>query len=67
MTSGQSLGTAETRYTNCCPQNIRSRKLRLTTVGIRCADSATPLCPQKLALNFANKWRSLSRYSSLAD
>jgi hypothetical protein len=28
---------------------------------------ATPLYPQKLALNFADKWRSLSRYSSLAD
>jgi hypothetical protein len=31
------------------------------------ADHATPLYPQKLALNFVNKWRSLSRYSSLAD
>jgi hypothetical protein len=28
---------------------------------------ATPLYPQKLALNFVDKWRSLSRYSSLAD
>jgi hypothetical protein len=27
----------------------------------------TPLYPRKLALNFADKWRSLSRYSSLAD
>jgi hypothetical protein len=36
-------------------------------VHIRRADHATPLYPQQLALNFVNKWRSLSRYSSLAD
>jgi hypothetical protein len=35
--------------------------------GIRRADHTTPLYPQKLALNFANKCRSLSQYSSLAD
>jgi hypothetical protein len=35
--------------------------------GIRRADHATPLYPQKLALNLAKKWRSLSRYSSFAD
>jgi hypothetical protein len=34
---------------------------------VRRADNATPLYPQKLPLNFAKKWRSLSRYSSLAD
>jgi hypothetical protein len=28
---------------------------------------STPFYPQKLALNFVDKWRSLSRYSSLAD
>jgi hypothetical protein len=28
---------------------------------------ATPLYPQKLALNFVDMWRSLSWYSSLAD
>jgi hypothetical protein len=28
----------------------RYRKSRLTTVGIRCADHATPIYPQKLAL-----------------
>jgi hypothetical protein len=33
----------------------------------RRADHATPLYTQKLALNFVDKWRSLSRYSSLAD
>jgi hypothetical protein len=42
-------------------------KLRLTTVGIRCADHATPLYPQKLALNFIDTWRSHSRYSLLVD
>jgi hypothetical protein len=35
--------------------------------GMRRADHATPLYPQTLALNFGDKWRSLSRYSSLAD
>jgi hypothetical protein len=35
--------------------------------GIRRADHATPLYPQRLALYFANKWRSISWYSSLAD
>jgi tRNA-dihydrouridine synthase len=34
---------------------------------IRCADHATPLYSQKLARNFVNKWRSISRYSSFAD
>jgi hypothetical protein len=29
------------------------------------ADHATPLYPQKLALNFCGKWRSISRYSGL--
>jgi hypothetical protein len=35
--------------------------------GIRRADHATPLYLQKLALNFADNWRLLSLYSSLAD
>jgi hypothetical protein len=34
---------------------------RLTTVGIRCADHATP------SIHFDDKQRSLGRYSSLAD
>jgi hypothetical protein len=31
------------------------------------ADHVTPLYPQKLGIKFADKWRSLSRYSSLVD
>ena len=31
-------------------QRLRSRKQRLTTVGIRCANHVTPLYPEKLAL-----------------
>jgi hypothetical protein len=34
---------------------------------IRRAGHAKPFYPQKLALNFVDKWRSISRYSSLAD
>jgi hypothetical protein len=40
---------------------------RLAAVVFRRTDHATSLYPQKLALNFTDKWRSLSRYSSLAD
>jgi hypothetical protein len=47
------LGETE-RYAKC---GICSRR----------ADYATPLYPQKLALNFIYKWRSLSRYCSRAD
>jgi hypothetical protein len=43
-----------------------SRKQRLTAVGIRCAYQATPSI-RKFSTNFADKRRSLGRYSSLAD
>jgi hypothetical protein len=42
-------------------------KTEINDLEIRRADHATPLYPQKLALKFADKWLSLSRYSSLAD
>jgi hypothetical protein len=46
--------------------SFQSRKPRLTTVGIRCADHATPSI-RKSWHYFANKRRSLGRHSSLAD
>jgi hypothetical protein len=46
---------------------LRSRKLRLTVVGIRCAHHATPSLPAKVGTNFADKRRALGRYSSLAN
>ena len=45
----------------------RSRKQRLTAVGTRCADHVTPLYPQKVGTNFADRRRPLCRYSSRAD
>jgi hypothetical protein len=44
----------------------RSRKPRLTAVESRCADNVTPSI-SKFGTNFAEKQRSLGRYSSLAD
>jgi hypothetical protein len=48
------------------PEIFRSRKPRLTTGGISCADYATPSI-HKSWHYFANKRRSLGRHSSLAD
>jgi hypothetical protein len=42
------------------------RKPRLTALGIRCADHATPSI-HKFGINFADKRRSLDRYSSLEN
>jgi hypothetical protein len=42
---------------------------RFTTTNLQSSvcNPATPLYQQKLALNFVNKWWSLSWYSLLAD
>jgi hypothetical protein len=48
-------------------QRLRSRKLRLTAVGIRYADHGTPLYWQKLALTSLTSSRSLCRYSFADD
>jgi hypothetical protein len=45
----------------------RSRKLRLTAVGIRCTDHSKHPLSAKVGTNFADKRRSLGRYSLLAD
>jgi hypothetical protein len=51
----------------------KKRRLPIITKLFDCvflsrrADHATPLYPRKLALNFVDKWRLLSRYISLAD
>jgi hypothetical protein len=44
----------------------RPRNSRLAAVGICCADHVTPSI-RKFGTNFADKWRLLGRYSSLAD
>jgi hypothetical protein len=48
-------------------KRLRFRKPRLLPQGIRRADYATPSISAKVGTNFAYKWRSLGRYSSLAD
>jgi hypothetical protein len=54
------------RESNPGPLALQPGSMTTRPQWIRCADHATPLYPQKLALNFV-KWRSLSGYTSLAD
>jgi hypothetical protein len=80
-TSGRSLGTFSQTTLFPPPHNkvriteelhewessgSRSRKPRLTAVGIRCADHAK-LSILKIGTKFADKRRLLGRYSSIAD
>jgi hypothetical protein len=44
-----------------------NRSTLRTAVRTRCVDHAISFYPQNLALKFADQWRPLSRYSSLAD
>jgi hypothetical protein len=46
-------------------KRLRSRKPKLTAVGIRCAGHATP--STRKGWHYADKRRSLGRHSSLAD
>jgi hypothetical protein len=54
-------------YCKSWAKAIRSRKMGLTAVGDLPRWPRDTPYPQKLALNFVDKWRSISRYSSLAD
>jgi hypothetical protein len=69
--SGSGTGSTQPREDNWGATwmkmwRLLSRNPRLTTVGISCADHATPPI-RKVGTNFADKRRPLRRYSSLAD
>jgi hypothetical protein len=67
LSSGSGTGSTQPREDNLGAiwrkLRLRSRKPKLTAAGIRCADHVTA----KVGPNFADKRRSLGRYSSLVD
>jgi hypothetical protein len=61
------MGSTQPRELLEGKERLWSRKLRLTTVGDPPCSPHGTLYPLKLALDFADKWQSHSRYILYAD